>query len=60
MYKRFSVLVIQAQKRSHNDTPSRLSKVAVIKIFYNFNSSQAYSLVISNYKTDKKIRPEFF
>mmetsp|Transcript_4841 Transcript_4841/g.9226 ORF Transcript_4841/g.9226 Transcript_4841/m.9226 type:complete len:83 (+) Transcript_4841:870-1118(+) len=30
MYKRFSVLVIQAQKRSHNETPSRLSKVAVI------------------------------
>lgn len=30
MYKRFSVLVIQAQKRSHNETPSRLSKVAII------------------------------
>jgi hypothetical protein len=33
MYKRFSVLVIQALKRSHNETPSRLSKVAVIKKF---------------------------
>jgi len=33
MYKRFSVLVIQAQKRSHNETPSRLSKVAVIITF---------------------------
>ena len=33
MYKRFSVDVIQAQKRSQIDTPSRLSKVAVIKEF---------------------------
>jgi hypothetical protein len=33
MYKRFSVLVIQPQKRSHNETLSRLSKVAVIKKF---------------------------
>ena len=33
MYKRFSVLVIQAEKRSHNETLSRLSKVAVINKF---------------------------
>jgi hypothetical protein len=33
MYKRFSVDVIQAQKRSQIETPSRLSKVAVIKKF---------------------------
>ena len=45
MYKRFSVLVIQAQKRSHNETPSRLSKVAVIIKCYNCNSSQVIYLL---------------
>jgi hypothetical protein len=40
MYKRFSVLVIQAEKRSHKETLSRLSKVAVIKIFIYYKSSQ--------------------
>merc|ERR1711933_672431 len=40
IYKRFSVLVIQAPKRSHKDTPLRLSKVAVISKIFNFNSSQ--------------------
>ena len=45
MYKRFSVLVIQAEKRSHTETLSRLSKVAVIKIFYYYNSSQVLNLL---------------
>ena len=47
MYKRFSVLVIQPQKRSHNETLSRLSKVAVIKKFYKYNSSQVMNLLIT-------------
>jgi hypothetical protein len=38
MYKRFSVLVIQAEKRSQTETLSRLSKVAVIKKFYYFQA----------------------
>ena len=46
MYKRFSVLVIQAEKRSHTETLSRLSKVAVIKKFYYYNSSQVFNLLI--------------
>ena len=45
MYKRFSVLVIQAEKRSHTETLSRLSKVAVIKIFIYYKSSQMFSLL---------------
>ena len=45
MYKRFSVLVIQPQKRSHKETLSRLSKVAVIKKFYKYNSSQVIDLL---------------
>src|SRR5210317_2261982 len=46
MYKRFSVLVIQAEKRSHNETLSRLSKVAVINKFLYYNSSQVFNLLI--------------
>ncbi len=34
------VLVIHAQKRSHNETPSRLSKVAVIILILKFYFSQ--------------------
>jgi hypothetical protein len=34
MYKRFSVLVIQEQKRSHKLALSRLSKVAVMFLLY--------------------------
>jgi hypothetical protein len=41
MYKRFSVLVIQAEKRSHTETLSRLSKVAVIKNFIYYKSSHS-------------------
>jgi hypothetical protein len=54
MYKRFSVDVIQAQKRSHNETPSRLSKVAVIKGLNNYISSQAVMLIDINSNTKDK------
>jgi hypothetical protein len=50
MYKRFSVLVTHAQKRSHKLALARFSKVAVIIIFMFVFNSQDFPVTIY-YKT---------
>ena len=45
MYKRFSVLVTQSQKRAHRLALSRLSKIAVIVFLRNKNKFEFFKIL---------------